>query len=220
MANFGVDRLVVSDAQIEDWDAAAKLAVHSGHVLGNLERTSTLPEAVTGAVYACGTTFRSQVGARYALSPEAGVERLRAEAKRGPVALVLGGERRGLSDEELVACDDFLTIPTDARQPSMNLAQATTVLLYLLAREGASFVEPEPEPAARIQTVQALETVMRDGLSRAGFLNPQSPEAVLQELVHVLRRGRPSQREVELWTGAFRQVVRVIRASESETPSE
>jgi tRNA/rRNA methyltransferase len=211
MANFGQDRLVLSDALTQDWDAAGRLAVHSGHVLEGLRQTTTLKEALVGVVYACATTFRSEVGRRRALSPEEAAERLRDRAQEGrPVALVMGGERRGLSDEELDACDDFIAIPTDPRQPSMNLAQAAAVLLYLVSRAPPPPLRP-PHDAARLETVQVLEATARQALSAAGFLNPQAPNYVLSELLHVLRRGRPSQREVELWTAAFKQLARSLR---------
>ena len=209
MANFGVERMVVSDPHIEDWERARCLAVHSEHVLEGMARVPDLKSALGDAVYVCGTTFRPEVGLRRALSPEAAVEKLHQRAKEGGVALVLGGERRGLSDEDLAECDDFLTIPTDPRQPSMNLAQSATVLLYLLSRAQTAPVAAPGAPAARIQTVQALEAVMRHALLQSGFLNPDASDYVLRELMQSLRRGGLTQREVELWAGAFRQMARV-----------
>jgi tRNA/rRNA methyltransferase len=209
MANFGMSQLVLSDPRIADPEGARRVAVHSEQVLSQALTVPSLREALRPATYVCGTSFRSQVEARSALSPEEAVTRLVAHAAQGPVALVLGGERRGLSDEELGECDAFLTIPTDSVQPSMNLAQAATVLLYLLSRAERPAPEPEPmTPPARQETVQALEASMRSALTAAGFLNPQAPDYALRELLHSLRRGRPSQREVELWTAAFKQLGR------------
>lgn len=209
MGNFGLDRLILSNPLTQDVQAAGKLAVHADHVLAGLRTVPDLRTAVKGCVFACGTTFRAEVGGRRALTPEAAIELLLTRASEGEVALVLGGERRGLSDEELVECDAFLTIPTDPRTPSMNLAQATTVLLYLVSRAARpESIEPAPPPAARLETVHALEGAMRRALEKSGFLNPQAPDYVLQELLHTLRRGRPTQREVELWTAAFKQLAR------------
>jgi tRNA/rRNA methyltransferase len=132
------------------------------------------------------------------------------------VALVLGGEQRGLSDEELAHCAEVLVIPTSEVQPSMNLAQAAGVLLYLCGREGAKNpVPPAPEPGARIGTLNALSQRMREVLLTAQFLNPQAPEHVLHELELTLFRARLTQREAELWLTAFKHLERAVKRGAS-----
>ena len=42
----------------------------------------------------------------------------------------------------------------------------------------------------------------------AGFLNPQQPDVVLDELLSVARRARPARREVELLLAALAQLER------------
>jgi RNA methyltransferase, TrmH family len=55
--------------------------------------------------------------------------------KRGsqPVVLVLGSEQKGLSQEQVMACDLNLTIPMKGRASSLNLAVAAGILLFALA---------------------------------------------------------------------------------------
>ncbi len=59
---------------------------------------------------------------------------------------------------------------------------------------------------------ERLQSVLREKaralLLARGFLNPQRPDFILDELLRVLRRGRPSRRELELWIGAFTQLGR------------
>ena len=54
----------------------------------------------------------------------------RAVSYRRPVVLLLGGERRGLADDELRAADVTVRIPMVGRTDSLNLAVAASVLLY------------------------------------------------------------------------------------------
>ena len=61
-------------------------------------------------------------------------------ARGGRVALVFGPEKHGLTREDLSFCHLLVEIPTDARQPSMNLGQAVAVCLYELASR--AFVRP------------------------------------------------------------------------------
>jgi len=123
LANFDLAVLRLSDSRVEDIDAAHRTAVHAEHVLAAAERMSRLGDAVADAVYVLGTSGRDALRGRNPVSPEEGVERLRAAATRGPVALVLGGERRGLSDEELALCQDVACIPAPGPQPCSSTSR-------------------------------------------------------------------------------------------------
>lgn len=205
MANFGARALRLSDPVTYAFESARKMAVRGDAVLEGMQVARSLPEALEDTVYACGTTSRTLEG-RPPLSPEVAAERLRAHAARGRVALVLGGEKRGLSDAELAACQDYLVISTSAEQPSMNLAQAAAVLLYLCARQEP--IAPDAPPGARHQTMEALRGHLERALSASGFLNPQAPEHALGELWRSLGRAALSQREAEMWLSAFKHLAR------------
>ncbi|WP_224365085.1 RNA methyltransferase [Hyalangium versicolor] len=216
MANFGFSRLILSDPATYAFRGAERLAVKGESVLDRMAVARDLPEALTDCVYAVGTTSRTQLRGRVALTPEEAVRRLAQESARGRVALVLGGEQRGLSDEELAHCAEVLVIPTSEVQPSMNLAQAAAVLLYLCGREGTQEPVPEAsEPGARMGTLGALSQRMQEVMLSAEFLNPQAPEHVLHELERTLMRARLSQREAELWLTAFKHLGRAVKRGAS-----
>lgn len=214
MANFGFSRLILSDPATYAFRGAERLAVKGDSVLESMAVARELSEALKDCVYAVGTTSRTQIEGRTALTPEEAVARLADQSRRGRVALVLGSEQRGLSNEELAFCTDLLVIPTSEVQPSMNLAQAAAVLLYLCSREGqrpaeVAPVEPEPE-GARMGTVHALGERMKQVMLEAQFLNPQAPEHILRELERSLLRARLTQREAELWLTAFKHLGRAV----------
>jgi RNA methyltransferase, TrmH family len=52
-----------------------------------------------------------------------------------PLLLMMGSERHGLSDEQFAACNAVARIPMRGRSDSLNLAVATSVLLYELTRD-------------------------------------------------------------------------------------
>ena len=213
LANFDFPVLRLSDPRLEDVGAAHRTAVHAGHVLDSAERMPRLEDAVGDAVYVLGTSGRDALRGRASVTPEEGVERLRVAAARGPVALVLGGERRGLSDEELALCQDVACIPAPGPQPSLNLAQAAAVLLYLASRSEET---PSPPLAVDPGAPQALREVLRRRMERAlraaDGLNPQSPLPVLDEMLRALDRAQLSRREAELWAAAWKQMARAAGA--------
>lgn len=211
MANFGFSRLILSDPATYSFRGAERLAVKGDAVLERMAVARDLPEALKDCVYAVGTTSRTQLKGRAALTPEEAVRKLAEESARGRVALVFGGEQRGMSDEELARCTDVLVIPTSDVQPSMNLAQSAAVLLYLCHRQGMEPAAPQPaQEGARLGTLNALAARMREVMLKAEFLNPQAPEHVLNELELTLMRARLTQREAELWLTAFKHLGRAV----------
>lgn len=208
MANFGLAELILSDPVTHDFRGVERLAVKADSVLQRFSVAANLREALGGVVYALGSTSRTSLKRRVALTPEEGVRRLTEHSARGKVALVLGGEKRGLSDDELACCHDVVAIPTPGPQPSMNIAQAAAVLLYLCAREGTP-VQAPAEPGADGAMLQRLEAKLEAALTACEFLNPQAPGHVLKELSRSLVHGKLTQREAQLWLSAFEHVRRV-----------
>lgn len=214
MANFGFADLILADPATHDFRGAERLGVQAESVLEHFSVAPTLEEALKDVVFAVGTTSRTQLKRSDALTPEAGMALLSEHSKRGKVALVLGGEKRGLSDDELGLCQAAIVIPTPGPQPSMNVAQAASVLLYLASRESRA-PEPPRNDGARLATIHAMEKKMRDALLACEFLNPQAPEHVLREMTRTLVRQGITQREAEVWLSAFEHVRRVSAADAS-----
>ena len=65
-------------------------------------------------------------------SSPAGLIDYRAFRCRWPAALLIGGEKGGLSDQLAEACDFMVRIPMVGRGDSINVAVAAGILLYEL----------------------------------------------------------------------------------------
>ena len=135
MANFGFRRLAVVAPYAPHW-REARSAVGAPEVLQNAKSTECLADAVAGCTLVAGTgtvTRRKPEQAVVSLPDLAPVVD-RELARGGRVAVVFGPEKHGLTREDLSYCHMLVEIPTDPRQPSMNLGQAVAVCLYELAR--------------------------------------------------------------------------------------
>ncbi|HYQ81560.1 MAG TPA: RNA methyltransferase [Anaeromyxobacteraceae bacterium] len=235
MKNFGLSRLLVVEppawagrarsgrggtAREDVLRRARVTARRASDLLSRVELHPDLGSALAVATWACGTTSRAVEG-RPALSPRRLAAEVARRARRGPVAVVLGEERRGLSDAELRRCQAVCTIPTDAGYDSMNLAQAAAVLCYELALagqpgrpagrgRGGTPREAGGEPVRRA-TAEALWGRLGALLGQVGYLNPQNPEHILAEWRRLLDRAEPTQREVELLLAAARALERALR---------
>jgi tRNA/rRNA methyltransferase len=227
LKNFGLSRLVVVappswtglprgggplTAREEVLLRARRTARRAADLLEAAEVVPDLRAALGDAAWACGTTSRELPG-RPRLHPRALGAEVAARAARGPVAIVLGEERRGLSDRELSLCQAVCTIPTVAAYDSMNLAQAAAVLAYEIASAAPSGAAPGEagDAPARHATMEALWTRLAALLAAAGYLNPQNPEHILVEWRRLLARAEPTQREVELLLAAARALERKLK---------
>jgi tRNA/rRNA methyltransferase len=181
-----------------------------------LEAASVHPDAraaLAGATWTCGTTSRTLEG-RPSLSPRELAAEVAARAGRGPVAILFGEERRGLSDRELELCQAVCSIPTAAAYDSMNLAMASAVFAYELRLASGVPAAPAPDAErspARHGTLEALWERLGAVLGAAGYLNPQNPEHILAEWRRLLARAEPSQREIELLLAAARALERRLK---------
>ncbi len=190
---------------------ARRLARRASDVLAAAEIHADARSALGEATWVCGTTSRAVAG-RPHLAPRAVAAEAVLRSERGPIAILFGEERRGLSDEELELCQAICTIPTNPDYDSMNLAQAVAIVCYevsLASRPPSRSGRPPGEPARHV-TTEALWTHLAALLARAGYLNPQNPRHILAEWRRLLARAEPTQREVELLVAAVRAVERAL----------
>lgn len=65
------------------------------------------------------------------------------------VAIVLGGERAGLANEDIAHCQAICTIPTDPKNSSLNIAQSMIILGYEWWMQGEAPLQPPPVNGGR-----------------------------------------------------------------------
>lgn len=152
LANFGFSRLrLVPGPEGPTWDTGKvyERALGARGLFDAAPRCATLAEALADVSLAVG--FSARLGQKrkgFSWSFEA----LRAwlGANAGPVALVFGNEKNGLSEDELALCHAALSLPTDPGFPSLNLSHAAQIAFYEAAKawegpevgEGASGAAP------------------------------------------------------------------------------
>ena len=143
------------------------------------------------------------------LPPATAWPALRTEASRRTVALVFGPERGGLTREELESCDARISLPTQPAFPTLNLAQSVAAALAL-GEKARRTAPPEKDDLAPSQEVSRLLDRLHELLAASGYPGRGRSDSVLAELDSLVRRGRPTHREVTLLLGALAAVERNI----------
>src|SRR3954464_1249488 len=146
MKNFGLSELVLIAPKCE-WpnDRAYMLASGSGDILDAAKLYRTAAEALAPYNLVLATTARGRDVVKEIHTPQAAIGRLRAATETGArTAILFGGERAGLDNDEISLADAVITIPT-AEFASLNLGQAVLLTAYEWFRAA------DPTPCARLE---------------------------------------------------------------------
>jgi TrmH family RNA methyltransferase len=203
MNNFGLQHLVLAELGPVDWSDVHQMAVRSAAITQAAPRVPDLAAAVAGCRYVVGTSMRRRPGQRD-LSPRAAAEALVAHAAHGPVALVFGEERVGLTNQDLLLCHDVSIIPTSPELPSLNLAQAVLLYCWELFQVRAAPPAPAAEARAAEEEYAEVEAALRAHLLRTGFADPDRPKNGVRELLQTLKRAGLTPHEARLWRAIFK----------------
>jgi TrmH family RNA methyltransferase len=223
MANFGFSRLTVVAPYEPHW-REAKSAVGAEDLLQNAKRVERLAEAVADCtlVIGTGTLEHRRPEQTVVTLPDLGPHISNALARGGRIALVFGPEKRGLTRDDLALCHLLVEIPTDPRQPSMNLGQAVAVCLYELAARGnapqkpAREARPESEPAssgtdaaapASSSDLHLLAEVVEQTMQAANYSPRAMQKANRHDLDLLLRRLSLTQTDAQRILGLFHRIL-------------
>ncbi len=221
MANFGFEHLTVAAAYDPHW-REAKSAIGAPELLHNAISTENLADAVAQCTFVAGTgtlTHRKPEQPVIPL-PDLGPIFERELARGGRVALVFGPEKHGLTRDDLSYCNVLVEIPTDPRQPSMNLGQAAAVCLYELASRpvpsGVVHASETHEPAADSAHLDRLASLIEETMTAADYSPKAMQDANRHDLRVLLRRLSPSAHDTRRIMGLFRRILwRLARTSHS-----
>ena len=212
MSNFGFTRLRVVNPYDIAW-REARSAVGASDVLARAELCDCLADAVADCTLVVGTTAARQRKPSQPLRPlAAGTRLIRAQLQSGPVALLFGSEKRGLSNVDFSHCHWLLRIPTREEHGSMNLGQAVAVCLYELARGKAASPPAKIKPA-RAGEVERLTQLLLQILTDSGYLKPGATSSAEEKVRRLVRRLCIPAEDADTWMGMLRQILWKVRSA-------
>jgi TrmH family RNA methyltransferase len=223
MANFGFAHLSVVAPFAAHW-REAKSAVGAPDLLINANEAPTLAEALARCTLAIGTGTLAHRSAKQRVLqlPMLAPRVLDALEAGGRVALIFGSEKHGLTREDLSYCHLLVEIPTDPRQPSMNLGQAVAVCLYELARNNPrnEARHPNPEQVGQIKQIKSMVTsaeldrlagVIVEAMAASDYSPRAMGKANQHDLRLILRRLQFGRTDVRRGLGLFRRILQRLQ---------
>ncbi|MGA6926675.1 MAG: TrmH family RNA methyltransferase, partial [Desulfosarcina sp.] len=185
-----------------------RMALKAESILNRASVFPTLREALADCHLAFGSTRRFGGYRDAFFSPEQSALHVLTQPAESRVAFVFGREDRGLHNSELDLCQFFVTIPTDAAYPSMNLSHAVGLVLYELRKCGmkTAAVNPGGEAPARTEETENMFQHMRRTLLAAEYLDPQNPDHILRSFRRLFGRTGLTEREVRVLQGLWSRI--------------
>lgn len=207
LSNFGFQHLRVVNPYSEAF-RRARSAVGAADVLLQAQKFKTVAAAVADCKLVVGTTAVRHRELQHPVRRlEAGGKLLRKQLAWGPVALLFGSERFGLSNEDLSHCDWLMRIPTVDKNISMNLGQAVAVCLFELARDGKAVAAAKKTAATAAVDLERLTQMLLTALHQSGYVKPQAEAAAEEKTRRLIKRMKLEARDADVWMGMLRQML-------------
>jgi len=212
--NFGIERMRLVNPEMFDPWRIEGIAHNSAEFVERIEIMDSLEAALGDCGFTAVLTARGRTAKRRTLRAREAAVELAGEALRGPVAIVAGREDSGLTNAELDLGHVLVTIPTDPRYASLNLAQAVALMAYecWLARGEEVPLKP-PRRIAPPATVTQLEELFADwrrALWALDFFKTRRSEAVMRSFREIIHRAALDGREATLVRAMGIEVVRFL----------
>ena len=224
MLNFGLTGLRIV-APRDGWPnpAAKAMAAGASTVIDGARIFDDVPSAIADCTYVLATTARPREIRLPVYAPELAVEEIRNhfqgqshEAEPATslarVAILFGGERAGLTTQDVAYANGILSIPVNPDFPSLNLAQAVMVFCYEWGKQMSLSGIHSPldeEPLASHDEFSHMMDHLVAELSSAGFFHPEEKKAVMvRNLMAMFQRTRLTHLEVQALRGVIKALSR------------
>ena len=206
MLNFGLTDMRIVNPR-DGWpnQRAIDMSADALDKMPPVQVFETLAEAIADLQVTYATTARPRDMVKSVLTPRAAADDIhsRTDQKTG---LVFGGERAGLTNDEIALCTHIIQVPTNPDFSSLNLAQAVLLLSYEIFQT-ASSTEPRvldtgDSPPAPQETFENFFGRLEGELETADFFKSEGLKpTMLRNIRNIFSRAELSEQEVSTLQG-------------------
>ncbi|MBI2980876.1 MAG: RNA methyltransferase [Deltaproteobacteria bacterium] len=211
--NMGFSKLVLVSPKVKPTEPEARwLAVGATDILRKVKIVKTLDEATEGFHLLIGTSCRHG-RKRGQFLPASDLRDRLPKGKK--IGILFGPEDKGLTTQELMKCQQVVSIPVNPRFTSINLAQSIMLMAYELSRD--QFQIPRKKLHLKDRQIASLKDVegmfghLQEMLGQIGFFPHQNPASVMRKLRRLFSRTNLTIREIRMMRGICHQVLWRIR---------
>jgi tRNA/rRNA methyltransferase len=212
MANMGVEQLILIAPQCAIGEVAQKAAATGQAALQNRKVYASWDEFNAGSPLSVRLAFTARDGRGRAVGDlKDTLTELLTARSFATLDLVFGPENWGLSNEDIDQCHYAVSIPTYGANPSLNLAQASSLALFITQSQLAVSQSPRRNETAEDQPGYLPETLVKTWIESLGFSLDDRRVNVHSVIRRLFLHAIPTQKEVQALEVALHQSVRKMK---------
>ena len=216
MLNFGFQNLrLVSPRENHLSDRALAMAAGAGRVLDQAQVFENLGDACKDLNEIFATSARDRYKYKDVVDPIIGCDTIFQSCSKGyKVGILFGGERAGLSNEDLFLAKRLIRIPSNPIFSSLNLAQSVLLMCYQLnvcsLKKGAGSSQTNVSiTKANYEEMQAFATRLEDELDNKKFFYPEGKKKRMKTRLRKLIYGLDLNKEdVKIFHGVLKALIK------------
>lgn len=206
MSNFGLAELRIV-APRDGWPnpKAVEMAAGGKEIIESAKIYENFESATADIHITYATTARPRDMIKRVVSPSEAVQEIKAE-NHLKTALVFGPERTGLENEDITLCNAIITIPTDEKNSSLNIAQSSVILGYEWMRASELGTKAsEPLETAPKQDFIEMFKQLENYLDEASYFRSAPKKKIMwQNIRNMLQRTMWCEQEIRTFRGMLR----------------
>jgi len=205
MKTMGFSNLYLVDPKCEINEISYAMASHAGDILDNAQVANNLSEVLGNCNYIIGATARQRDIPIEILNPREIANKVN-EDLYDEIAILLGNEARGLTNEQLSLCSVGLHIPSNKEYTSLNLASSLQIILYEIlfkSENDASYINKiNKEDIASNEKLLGLLNHMSKVLKDIDFIKDDRP-MIVRKINHIFKKATLSEEEINILRGVL-----------------
>ena len=220
MWNFGLERMRIV-APRDGWpnQKAVAMASGAGRLLDEALIFPTFTDAIADQHFIFATTARPRDLLKPIYSPEEAIKLAFSKISKGQnVGFAFGPERSGLENSDVVKANAIVSVPVNAKFPSLNLAQCALLLAYEWMLKSSNLNNDkqilEQSSMVDVMKVEKLSQYFEDALEKADFFYPEDKaESMKINFRNMWSRMPLTNSDVQIFYGMLRQLLRANKKS-------
>jgi TrmH family RNA methyltransferase len=214
LKNMSLDELVLVNPKAFPHPEASARASGAEDLLSRARVTNDLSAALQGCGLVLATTSRERDGYFRVIDARTAARRAVEHAQLGPVAIMFGSERTGLTNDELRYAHALLAIPANPVYPSLNIAMAVQIVAYEVLcaqlehdRQSPRRITTPAVPLANPEELDRMYGHLATVLEEIDFRDrTQSGTHLMKRIRRLLQRAEPDTNEVNILRGILTAV--------------
>jgi tRNA/rRNA methyltransferase len=205
--NMGIDKISVVGNRDLAPEEMKRMATHfAAGIVDRIQHFDALDEALGRFQYIVGATSRRGSARGPVVYTREMAARIADVSQENEVALLIGPEDTGLSNDDLRFCHLLVTIPASKNNKSLNLSHAAMILCYEIFVARMETREQFTPRIAQSNELEGMYDHIKGILMKIGFLNPENPEFWMMHIRRFLSRTNLLSKEVKIIRGICRQM--------------